>query len=271
MDNITINTPGIMGWMPLGKRQTCCSFWEHKGNLVIFDAGTGIAGFAETPYKEMAANCGKVFLFLSHYHLDHIFGLTYLSRFFKDREVHIPGPGKTIYGESVEDILTRLISPPFVARPFSEFLMDLHFHDLGEGTCEIEGMTVETIIQEHSSPSLGIKIDNTVCYCTDTACSDATVQFARNCPVLIHEAWFDREEYLELVAKAEANPWAAKALKAHSCTEQVVQAAVKAGVDQLSLVHLNPTYDQERLIQMVSRAKAAFPGLLSCSVSAEKP
>jgi len=256
---------GSMGWIPVRGCHTCCYCLEYRETLIVFDAGTGMARFDESWGKEILNRYDKVLLLLSHYHLDHAVGLIYISHFFKDKEVHIAGPGVSIYGKSAKHILTGLIKPPYFGRPLLEFPMKLTCHDLGVGSSKIAGITIDTILQEHSDPSVGIKIDNMVCYLTDTVCTAATADFARNCRLLLHETWFDRQDYTELMRQAQSSspsPHAQKELKSHSAVNQVAAAALSAPVGQLVLIHLNPSYDENRLLAMERDAQKIFPDSL---------
>jgi len=251
-----------MGWIPVRGRHTCCYCLEYRETLIVFDAGTGIARFDEPWGKEILNRYDKILLLLSHYHLDHAAGLIYIPHFFKDKEVHIAGPGQSIYGKSAKQILTNLITPPYFGRPLLEFPMKLTVHDLEVGSIKIAGITIDTILQEHSDPSVGIKIDNMVCYLTDTICTESTVDFARNCRLLLHETWFDTQDYTELTQQAQSSSQAQKALKSHSAVNQVVEAALRAPVEQLVLIHLNPSYDDKRLLEMERDAREIFPDSL---------
>jgi ribonuclease BN (tRNA processing enzyme) len=256
---------GSMGWIPVQARHTCCYCLEYQETLIVFDAGTGMARFDEPWGKEILNRYDKILLLLSHYHLDHAAGLIYISHFFKDKEVHIAGPGESIYGKSAKDILTGLITPPYFSRPLLEFPMRLTCHDLGVGSSKIAGITIDTILQEHSDPSVGIKIDNMVCYLTDTVCTASTADFARNCRLLLHETWFDTQDYTELMRQSQSSspsPHAQKELKSHSAVNQVASAALRAPVEQLVLIHLNPSYDEKRLLAMERDAQKIFPDSL---------
>lgn len=262
MQPIKLTTLGSMGWIPVRGRHTCCYCLEYRETLILFDAGTGMARFDEPWGKEILDRYDKILLLLSHYHLDHAAGLIYISHFFKDKEVHIAGPGKSIYGKSTKHILTGLITPPYFSRPLLEFPMKLAIHDLGVGSSKIADITIDTILQEHSDPSVGIKIDNMVCYLTDTVCTESTADFARNCRLLLHETWFDRQDYTELMRQCQSSspsPRAQKELKSHSAVNQAAAAALRAPVEQLVLIHLNPSYDEKRLLVMERDAQKIFP------------
>ena len=254
-----------MGWIPVRGRHTCCYCLEYRETLIVFDAGTGIARFDEPRGQKILNRYDKVLLLLSHYHLDHVAGLIYIPHFFKDKDVHIAGPGGSIYGKSAEHILTNLITPPYFSRPLLEFPMKLTCHDLGIGSSKIAGINIDTILQEHSDPSVGLKIDNMVCYLTDTICNESTVDFARNCRLLLHETWFDTQDYTELTRQSKSSSsssQAQKALDSHSAVNQVAEAALRAPVEQLLLIHLNPSYDDKRLLEMERDAREIFPNSL---------
>ena len=265
-EKIKLTILGSMGWVPVRGNHTCCYCLEYKETLIVFDAGTGMSRFSEPWGQEVLKRYQKVILLLSHYHLDHVAGMIYIPYFFKDKEVHIAGPGPTLYKKSVKDILSNLITPPYFGRPLLEFPMRLTFHDLtGAGSMEIAGINLDTILQEHSDPSVGIKIENTVCYLTDTVCNQGTVDFAGNCRLLLHETWFDIGEYRELTRQANPpnpSPGARKALGSHSSVSQVAEAAHRASVEQLILVHLNPSYDEKRLLAMKRDAQKIFANSL---------
>jgi ribonuclease BN (tRNA processing enzyme) len=248
-----------MGWIPTRNRHTCCYCLEYDDKLIILDAGTGIARFAEPRGQAILQRYNKAYVILSHYHLDHTTGLSYFSYFFRDKEVHIAGPGQSIYGCSVSDILSHLVASPYFGRPFLDFPMDLKLHDLETGSNDIEGIRIDTILQEHTDPSIGIKIDNVVCYITDTACHARTVDFVRGCKLLLHETWFDLQDYHTMIREGKSSPDAMKPLMSHSPVNRVAEIARDAGAGSLLLIHLNPAYDEERLSAMERAAKEIFP------------
>lgn len=249
---------GSSGWMPTEKRQTSCYCLEYNDRLIILDAGAGLSRFAESAGKTMMKKYPEITIILSHYHLDHINGLIYLPRFFRDKTVHIAGPGKSIYGRSVEDILTRLITPPFFGRPLKKFPLKIKFHDLNEGEQNLNGIPLNSIVQEHRDPSLGINIDSTVAYITDTSCSPQTISFARNCQLLLHECWFDSQDYIQAKYNSQSFPELRSLLKSHSHIDGAVDIALKANVHSLMMIHLNPAYSENRLSKMSSYAKKIF-------------
>lgn len=252
-----------MGWIPVGDLHTCCYCLEYDGQLIILDAGTGMARFHEPELRKILDRCNTILLLLSHYHLDHIAGIIYLPFFFKNKEIHIAGPGRSVYGRSAEAILSSLVSPPYFGRPIMNFPMNIKIHDLEPGLNRICGTDIHTIVQEHSDPSLGIKVGGEVCYITDTTCSDQTVEFARNCKLLLHESWFDAQDYDTFMEKAASDPNASDPLKYHSHVTRAAEIARDANVEQLMLIHWNPAYSLQRIAEMEGLARKIFPGTIS--------
>jgi len=91
---------GINGYMPSFGRQTATILVIDNGHAAILDAGTGLARLREPRIKSLVDRCDTVSIILSHYHLDHVIGLTYLPDVLPDREVTIfaPAPPLTDYG-----------------------------------------------------------------------------------------------------------------------------------------------------------------------------
>ena len=84
-----------------------------------------------------------------------------------------------------------------------------------------------------------------VVYSGDTKPTDAVVELARDCDVLIHEATLDSS----LEGKAEAY--------GHTSARQAAEIAKKAHAKMLFLVHISPRYDEEAKI-LEDDAKAVF-------------
>jgi ribonuclease BN (tRNA processing enzyme) len=134
---------GTAGWMPTATRQTMCYAYETRKNLIIFDLGTGISRLSTKLGQELLRKYNPIYVFLSHYHLDHLAGLLYLPRFFKNNNVIVAGPGASIYGRSVQEILNGLSSRPYFALPLSEYSIKFEFVDLHQGKNRINSLDVE--------------------------------------------------------------------------------------------------------------------------------
>ncbi len=86
----------------------------------------------------------------------------------------------------------------------------------------------------HTNPTLGVRVGDELMWCTDTEADPGTADFARGVRVLAHDAW---------------GPPAAPG---HAEPADAARVAVETGVEQLVLIHVPPTADEDDL-----RARAA--------------
>jgi ribonuclease BN (tRNA processing enzyme) len=227
---------GTTGYHPNQRRHTPCMMLPQCG--VMLDAGTAMfraADCLETPELD---------IFLTHAHLDHVVGLTYL---FSVLYVH-PLDRITVHGEpeKLAAIDEHMFSehlfpkkPPFEFRP------------LAEEVPLARGGRLTHFPLEHHGGSLGFRLDwpgRSMAYVTDTtARADAGyVEKIRGVDLLLHECYFpdDRAD------------WARRT--GHSYTTPVAEVAREARVGRLVLVHLNPLSVEDDPIGL-EVARAIFP------------
>lgn len=244
---------GTMGWIPSHRRETMCFAIDSTDGLILLDLGTGLSRLASEPGQSLLNKHRNAIVLLSHYHLDHTIGLTYLPHFFRARKVVVAGPGADICGQGVERALSRICQPPIFSLPLQRFPLEFEFHDLVRGENRIGDLLVHAISQVHSDPSIGIRVKGIV-YITDTVCSSQTVEFSRKARILIHEAWLDRADYMTAAGNAEACD-----LTSHSHSDGVAAIAKEADVETLVLTHLNPAYDEARYQVMLEQTRDVFP------------
>jgi ribonuclease BN (tRNA processing enzyme) len=209
---------GTTGYHPNDRRQTPCLLLPECG--VMLDAGTAVyrAGrYLQTSYLDV---------FLTHAHLDHVVGLTYL---FNVAWVHALKRIR-IFGlpEKLAAVERHLFAPAlFPAKPPWP-LVPLE----GEVALEHSGR-LRHFPLVHQGGSIGFRLDwpgHSMAYVTDTtAAPDAPyLKELRGVDLLVHECYFSDDQAA----------WAEKT--GHSHTSAVAQAARQAGVGRLVLVHLNP-------------------------------
>jgi ribonuclease BN (tRNA processing enzyme) len=245
---------GTSGWIPSERRETMCFAYARGRRLFLFDCGTGARRLGHPELEPTFASAREVFIFLSHYHLDHTMGVIYLPKLLAGKKVTIAGPGKEACGVSVEDALTRLTTFPLFSHPISGFPMDLTLVDLKVGVNAFKGFELRCVAQEHTAPSLGMRLDDDVAYATDTTCSEQTVDLARGAPLLVHECWLDEEDYRAALAEPDA-----RVLREHSHAAGAADIAKRAEVEMLALAHINPNYREGRIRRMERFARNIFP------------
>lgn len=248
---------GTNGWIPSERRETCCSAILMEDKLLVFDCGSGARRLGHPELAPVAGNAKEIFIFLSHYHLDHIGGIIYLPALLKGKKVTIAGPGKPLSGITTAEALGRLTSFPFFALPIEEFPMDISVIDLAQGTNSFPGFQLTVQPQAHTDPSIGMRLNDLFAYATDTPCSDSTAELARGAAMLLHECWLDEDG-----CQAAVEAGNTRALNEHSGVSGVAGVAAAAEVELLALCHLNPGYREGRLRRMEQFARSLFENTL---------
>ncbi|MFG0332155.1 MAG: MBL fold metallo-hydrolase [Maioricimonas sp. JB049] len=217
---------GSGGFHPNERRHTAC--WMIPECGVVFDAGTSAFRIAE----RLASP--ELQIFLTHAHLDHIVGLTYLLVPMLDgrlERVQVIANAPTLAAVQ-EHLFSDALFP---VEPGFEFvrLESRESYPLCDG-----GVVTWCRLPSHPGGSTGFRVDwpargersaKSVAYITDTFVDGTYDSFVRDVDLLIHECYFDDE----LGAK-----WAERT--GHSYASQVADLAARVGAGQLVLVHVNP-------------------------------
>jgi ribonuclease Z len=226
---------GSGGYFPTNQRHTACLLLPEQG--IVLDAGSGMCRIGE--YCKTA----QVDVFLSHAHLDHVLGLTYLINVVPPEVVR----NTTIHGEAAklaavrEHLFAELIFP--VTPPF-------HWKPLGSSCPLPQGGMLTSFPLHHPGGSTGFRLDwpnHSFAYVTDTtAAADAEyIEHIRGVNLLVHEAYF---------ADSSGD---LPALTGHSWLLPVAQVAAAAGVGRLVLVHIDPQLPSDASFDL-SAARSIF-------------
>lgn len=237
MDGVLL---GSGGWIPTSMRQTCSALLRQGADVLIIDAGTGLQRLLERP--DLVAGAENVHIVLTHFHLDHVVGLSYLPALPLHRPPVIWGAGERLAGIPTRSLLERLLGPPLFSAPLDTIARDVR--EVPEAGFELDSFPLSTRVQErHSEPTLALRIGDALTYCTDTAPDPENVGFAAGSHVLLHDAWYAAE------TSDDEN---------HSAGGDAGRIAREAGVERLVLIHVNPLQDSDE--KLVESARNEFPG-----------
>lgn len=231
---------GTTGYHPCDARHTACMMLPEIG--VVLDAGTAfyrVRDLLETDTLD---------IFLTHTHLDHCIGVTFLFDVIEDRKMrHVRVHADQPKIEAVrEHLLNELLFP---VMPPCELL------SLAGGPFKLpEGGKLTHFPLDHPGGSLGFRLDwpdRTLAYVTDTtAVPDAPyIEEIRGVDVLVHECYFNDDQ----PEKAH--------LTGHSCITNVCKVAKQAGAGLLILVHVNPMADPVKPLD-IDVAEKIFPRVI---------
>ena len=227
---------GTSGYHPSDRRHTACLMLPELG--VILDAGTAM-------YRVSDYLCTETLdVFISHAHLDHVMGLTFMFDILADTSLK----RVVVHGEAAklkalrEHLFTEMlfpVNPPFEMRPLKpEYTL-------------ADGGVLTHFPLRHPGGSVGYRIDwpdRSLAYVTDTVAAPGVdyIEHIHGVDLLVHECFFDDTE----PDQAE--------LTGHSCITPVAQVAKAARVGRLVLVHINPVLADDADLPLAT-AQKIFP------------
>ncbi|WP_145063102.1 MBL fold metallo-hydrolase [Adhaeretor mobilis] len=224
---------GTTGYHPNDRRQTACLMLPELG--VLLDAGTAI--YRARPLIETS----HLDIFLTHAHLDHCVGLTFLFDVLYEKNVE----RVTVHGEPEklaairEHLFSELLFP---------VLPPIDMQSIAKNVELADGGKLTHFSLEHPGGSIGYRIDwpdRSMAYVTDTV-ADTKADYLEEIAgvdLLIHECYFDDSQEEQAV------------LTGHSCLTPVVEVAKKANVGRLVLVHINPLFADDGELDIAGARK----------------
>jgi ribonuclease BN (tRNA processing enzyme) len=239
---------GSGGWIPEEGRMTTCLAYRMDGSLFLFDAGSGMARLGREPFDRLVpTNGGRIHLFLSHLHIDHTVGLTYLPALWENPTViHMPPASVLGVGPTALD---ALLGGPFFPLGIEEIHRDVAVETLPLGGTTIEGIRIDIRAQQHPGGSVGFRLADHFALMTDTTFDGSAADWARGVKVLVHESW----------AADCSSADAQVDLNGHSAACDAARLAREAGVEELILCHLPPFKEPAFYESMLQAARAVFP------------
>uniref|UniRef100_UPI004026BFBE MBL fold metallo-hydrolase n=1 Tax=Candidatus Scatousia sp. TaxID=3085663 RepID=UPI004026BFBE len=277
---------------------TSCVEVRVGGHLIVLDAGTGLIDVGNELLRDYIASGikpeertpVKATVLISHIHLDHIQGFTFF------RPLHIPSTvlnvfGSVNYNETLSDELAGLLFGKSFPLDLGDIAGNLNIRDINEtegiilrhGEAPIikriekeEDLQVEdedvliTCYRSYAHPQEGVFIykisykGKTLVYATDKESylggDKKLTNFARGCNLLIHDAQYTTEDYLNSLVPKQGY--------GHSTFDMAVECQNQTGAEKLVFFHFDPEYDDEKLdsIQeqykpISDRAILAYEGL----------
>jgi len=265
----SIPTPGPET-VRYGGNTPCVEVRLPDRNLVILDAGTGIRNLGDALMA--SGESVKAYLAITHPHWDHIQGLP----FFKP--VFISGNEFTILGAQSRHLTLRQMIADQMDKVYfpvqlSELKARINFMPLKEGSIEVFGAKLTSCYVNHPSFAFGYRLDvagKSLVYISDNEPFDRELarslknvdkmivdrynkyrgnpnqrifDFARNATVLIHDATYTPEEYVNHVG------WG------HSHYLFTLEVAAEAGVKKLVLFHHSPTHSDEKIDEILFKCR----------------
>lgn len=233
---------------------TSCIEMKAGGRHMIVDAGTGIVPLG----MSMQAKAGDHFdILLTHLHHDHVIGLMLFQPCFVEG-VTIDIYCGSLGGDSAEEALRRLFSPPLFPLTFDQLPAKVRFIGFSAGErLTVGGVSVQTCPLNHPNGATGYRFSSggkSAVILTDVehegdaadAAPDLTA-FCSGADLIIYDATFDEDDY------PRYRGWG------HSTWEAGVALVRAAKAGALACFHHAPEYDDARLQKMETALKAELP------------
>ena len=262
----SIATPGP-GTNHFGGNTSCVELTTDKGEVLIFDCGTGARPLAGALMAERKKAIHANIL-IGNTHWDHIQGFPFFSPAF------VSGNSVALYGpegsrRSLHDVLAGQMEYTYFPVELNQLPAAITYHDLTEGIHTIGGARVATQFLNHPAMTLGYRVEAdgaVVVYLVDhEPFSDELwragaepghiesilhegdrrhAKFMADADLVIHDAQYTPEEYI------------AKKNWGHSTYNYVVQIAAAAGVRRVALTHHDPAHDDDFVADIERKARA---------------
>ena len=230
-----------------GGNTSCIEVRSARGTLIIIDCGTGAHSLGQNLISTGAKGL-RGHILISHTHWDHIQGIPFFAPLF------VPGNQWDIYGpkgldQSLRETLAGQMQYTYFPVTPDQFGATIHYHDLVEGTFDIDDIKIITHYLNHPALTLGYRLEAdgaTIVYCCDHEPYSRSLaggqgeiagqdlrhaEFINGADLLIHDAQYTAAEYPSKIG------WG------HSSVEYAVKLGQHAQVKRLALTHHDPLRD----------------------------
>ena len=205
---------------------------------------------------------------LTHLHYDHVLGTPFFP------PMRDPGALLEIYGpaqvdDSLQETMAGMVKPPFFPVHMSDFRGELRYHDLGpDDEFALGGIKVKVRTIPHIGNTLGFRIEAdgvAVAYLPDhqapldrTTVAEPVLDLCRDADLLIHDAQYTEDEFVELF------DWG------HSTPAYAVLVATRSGAKRLDMFHHDPGHTDRQIDTMLRAARKVAGTMGKVEVSAAK-
>jgi ribonuclease BN (tRNA processing enzyme) len=231
------------------------------GERLVLDAGTGMRTVAR---QLMQTEPGEVTVLFSHYHLDHLGGLT-MNPLLYQKQWSFLFVGPTFADGGVRSAVTGLLAQPYWPISWKQMSARLEFAEFPAAGIRVGGLRVQGCPVPHPGGCLAYRIDDDGCrasvvFATDIEWRKRTpadeTAFMRMCSaprpadMLIIDAHF---------AEADQKAFAGWG---HSCREDDLAIAKTAGISRVLLGHHAPNADDSTLLAVEKQVQGLSPGAM---------
>ena len=246
-------------FIEFGGNTSCIMLTLNQGQVIIFDAGTGIRRLGSDLLKQSYERSREIAIVLSHTHWDHIQGFPLFSLAYDpQRKITIAICGRDRVGRDLYSIFATQMQQEYFPVPLVKMGARFSFWqpDISEYTGEL-GNKWEILKHNHPGNAYSYRFTETesgkvFVYCTDIEHGDCidqnVVRLAREADLLVHDAQYTPQEL------RQKKGWG------HSSWRQALEVAEQANVKKLALFHHDPDHDDTFLDNLEKVCQKQFAG-----------
>ncbi len=269
---------GVRGSLPTPGPQTAgvggntsCVEVRVGDQIIVLDAGSGIRKLGLALMKEFKGGPFSVTMLISHTHWDHIQGFPFFIPAYSPKvNVRVLGYEGAVHG--LRGALFEQMQSAFFPVGLHQMAGRVNFEELSEMEFDLGPIKVRTIYANHPGICLGYRLctpQGDVVYMPDheayerheierqkaagennpqgiehaRAQDEKVVAFLRDADVIIADSQYDAAEYPTRLG------WG------HTCADDTVALAVRAGARRLCLFHHDPDHNDEKVEAMAARGQ----------------
>ncbi len=269
---------GVRGSIPTPGRETSdyggntsCIEVRVGNQIIILDAGSGIRRLGQSLMKEVSEGGLSLTMLITHTHWDHIQGFPFFVPAYHPRvKIRILGYEGAVHG--LRGALFEQMQSAFFPIGLNQMATHLTFEELGDMEFDLGAVKVRTMFANHPGICLGYRLltpHGDIVYLPDHEAyerceierqkaehetsahgleyarlqDEKVIEFLRDAEVVIADSQYDAIEY------PSHRTWG------HTCADDTVQLAVRAGAKRLFLFHHDPDHNDEKVAAMVERAQ----------------
>ncbi len=265
----SIPTPGLQTAMFGGN--TSCVEVRVGDQVIILDAGSGIRALGQSLMREFRDTPLNVTMLVTHTHWDHIQGFPFFMPAYNPKvNVRILGYEGAVHG--LRGALFEQMQSAFFPVGLNQMASHVTFEELTDMEFELGAVKVRTIFANHPGICLGYRLgtpNGDIVYMPDHEAyerheqvrqrlageasrpgldyarlqDEKVIEFIREAEVVIGDTQYDAVEYPSRLG------WG------HTCADDAVELAMRAGVKHLFLFHHDPDHHDDKMEAMITQAQ----------------
>lgn len=276
---------GVRGSIPSPGKETSgyggntsCVEVRVGDQIIILDAGSGIRRLGQSLMKEVSEKGLQVTMLITHTHWDHIQGFPFFVPAYHPKvNIRILGYEGAVHG--LRGALFEQMQTAFFPVGLNQMATHLTFEEMDDMQFDLGGsVKVRTMFANHPGICLGYRLctpNGDIVYMPDHEAyerceserqkaeketsstgleyarlqDEKVVDFLRGAEVVIADSQYDAIEY------PTRRGWG------HTCADDTVQLAARAGAQRVYLFHHDPDHDDAKIEKMVASAQEAVANI----------